>query len=145
MKSRILATLAYVIPTFPLGFFWHLTIFADYYKSLNVYRDDMVIPFGIGSMIVQGIVWSILYERLFAGSSILKGAVKFACLACPLAWSFMVLAVSAKHHMASVGGYLTIETCFMLVHYAVVSPLIAAVYARQSLPDGSAKPENASQ
>lgn len=144
MKHRILAILAYVLPTFPLGFFWHLTIFADYYKSLNVYRDDIVIPFGIGSMLIQGIVWSILDERLFAGSSILKGAVKFACLACPLAWSFMVLAVSAKHHMASVGGYLMIETCFLLVHYAVVSPLIAAVYARQCEPVAATNPENAS-
>lgn len=145
MKRRILATLAYMLPTFPLGFFWHLTIFADYYKSLNVYRDDIIIPFGIGSMFVQGIVWSILYERLFAGSSILNGAVKFASLACPLAWSFMVLAVSAKHQMTSAGSYLTIETCFVLVHYAVVSPLIAAVYARQSAPAIATDSENASQ
>lgn len=44
----------------------------------------------------------------------------------------MVLAVSAKHHMSSVSGFLLIETTFMLVHYAIVSPLIAAVYARKS-------------
>ena len=124
--------MAYMLPTFPLGFFWHLTIFADYYKSLNVYREDIVIPFGMASMLIQGFVWSIVYERLFAGSSVLKGALKFASLACPLAWSFMVLAVSAKHQMSSVSGYLMIETCFVLVHYAVVSPLIAAVYAQKN-------------
>ena len=132
MKKRILAILAYVLPTFPLGFFWHLTIFADYYKSLNVYREDIIIPFGIVSMLVQGVIWSVVYERLFAGESILRGALKFALLACPLAWSFMVLAVSAKHQMSSVSGFLLIETAFMLVHYAIVSPLIAAVYARKS-------------
>lgn len=132
MKKRILAVLAYMLPTFPLGFFWHLTIFADYYKSLHVYRDDIVIPFGIASMLIQGVIWSVVYERLFAGESIGKGALKFAALACPLAWSFMVLAVSAKHIMSSVSGYLTIETAFVLLHYAIVSPLIAAVYARKS-------------
>jgi len=132
MKKRILAVLAYMLPTFPLGFFWHLTIFADYYKSLHVYRDDIVIPFGIASMLIQGVIWSVVYERLFAGESIVKGAIKFAALACPLAWSFMVLAVSAKHIMSSVGGYLAIETAFVLLHYAIVSPLIAAVYARKS-------------
>ena len=130
MKKRILSVLAYVLPTFPLGYFWHLTIFADYYKSLNVYREDMVIPFGVTSMLIQGIVWSVVYERLFSGSSILKGALKFAALACPLGWSYMVLAVSAKHHMSSVSGYLMIETCFVLLHFAVVSPLIAAVYRK---------------
>ena len=132
MKNRIFAVLAYVLPTFPLGFFWHLTIFADYYKSLNVYRDDILIPFGIASMLIQGFIWSVLYERLFAGEPVLKGAIKFATLACPLAWSFLVLAVSAKHHMASVRGYVLIETAFVVVHYAIVSPLIAAVYTRKS-------------
>jgi hypothetical protein len=128
MKKRILAVLAYMLPTFPLGFFWHLTIFADYYKSLDVYRPNIIIPFGIISMLIQGVIWSIVYERLFAGEPIFKGAVKFAALACPLAWSFMVLAVAAKHHMASVSGFLLIETAFIIVHYAIVSPLIAAVY-----------------
>lgn len=132
MKKRLLAALAYILPTFPLGYFWHLAIFADYYKSLHVYRDDMLIPFGIGSMVIQGIVWAIIYERMFAGESIARGALKFAALACPLAWSFMVLAVSAKHQMSSVSGFLLIETGFMLVHYAIVSPLIAAVYAGSS-------------
>lgn len=131
MKKRILAILAYMIPTFPLGFFWHLTIFAGYYKSLHVYREDIVIPFGIVSMLIQGIVWSVVYERLFAGETILKGAAKFSLLACSLAWSFMVLAVSAKHQMSSVTGFLLIETAFILVQYITVSPLIAAVYSHK--------------
>lgn len=80
-------------------------------------------------MLIQGVIWSLVYRRMFAGEPVLKGAIKFASLACPLAWSFMVLAVCAKHQMSSVGGYLAIETCFMLVHYAVVSPLIAAAHA----------------
>lgn len=132
MKKRILAVLAYMLPTFPLGFFWHLTIFADYYKSLNVYREDIIVPFGITSMLIQGVIWSVIYERLFSGQPILKGAIKFAVLACPLAWSFMVLAVGAKHQMTSVNGFLLIETAFTLVQYIIVSPLIAAVYMRKS-------------
>lgn len=131
MKRRILAIVAYVFPTFLLGFFWHLKIFASFYSSLNVYREDIIIPFGVVAMFVQGGIWSVVYERLFSGEPILRGAIKFTLLACPLAWSYMVLAVSAKHHMSSVGGFLFIETAFMLVHYALVSPLIAAVYARR--------------
>ena len=130
MKRRILAALAYIIPTFPLGFFWHLTVFADYYKSLAVYREDIVIPLGVTSMVIQGIIWALIYERMFAGEPVVRGAVKFAGLAAPLAWSFMVVAVSAKHHMSSVSGYLLIESAFVALHYSVVSPLIAAVYAK---------------
>lgn len=130
MKKHILATLAYMLPTFPLGYLWHLQIFDDYYKSLQIYRDDIIIPFGIASMFIQGVIWSVIYKRLFSGEPIFMGALKFACLAALLAWSFLVLAVSAKHQMASVSGYIGIETAFVLVQYAIVSPLIAAVYRR---------------
>jgi predicted membrane protein len=131
MKKRILAVLAYVLPTFPLGYFWHLATFAEYYKSLEVYRDELIIPLGVCSMLIQGVAWSVIYERMFAGEPIWRGAMKFALLAAPIAWSFMVLAVGAKHRMASVAGFVLIETAFISVQYAVVSPLIATVYARK--------------
>ena len=124
----ILAVLAYMLPTFPLGYFWHLTLFADYYKSLRVYREDIAIPFGVLSMLVQGVIWAVIYRRLFAGDPIWRGALRFGALALPLAWSFMALAVSAKHQMTSPVAYLGIETCFTLIQYAIVSPLLAAVY-----------------
>jgi hypothetical protein len=128
-KRYALAFLAYVIPTFVLGFVWHLVAFDSYYKALQVYREDIVIPFGLLSMTVQGIVWVYLYDRLFAGESVLRGALKFGAVAAPLAWSFMVVAVAAKHHMASVSGFVLIETGFIIVHYIVVSPLIALAFA----------------
>jgi hypothetical protein len=128
MKRRLLATLAYVLPTFPLGYFWHLTVFAGFYQKLAVYRDELVIPLGILAMLVQGVVWSVLYERMFAGEPVVRGAWRFASLAAPLAWSFMAVAVAAKHHMSSVAGFMGIETAFIAVHYLTVSPLIAWIY-----------------
>ena len=135
MKKHILAVLAYMLPAFPLGFLWHLTIFDDYYKSLHVYREEIIIPFGIASMLIQGIIWSVVYKHMFSGEPILKGALKFAVLAGPLAWSFHALAVSAKHHMTSVSDYLGMETASIIVLYAIVSPLIAWVYAQRSDAD----------
>lgn len=130
MRKLILAVLAYVVPTFPLGYFWHLKIFAGYYQSLEVYRSDMIIPFGLLSMLIQGVVWAVLYRRLFAGLPVLTGALRFFALALPLAWSFMALAVSAKHRMLSPLGYLAVETAFVTLHYFIVSPLIAAVFRK---------------
>ncbi|MPZ40626.1 MAG: hypothetical protein GEU95_21760 [Rhizobiales bacterium] len=130
MATRfLLAILAYVLPTFPIGYLWHLEIFRHYYASLAVYRPDIIIPFGIASMLIQGVVWAYIYSRLFRHESVVAGAIKFAALATPLGWSYMVLAVSAKHHMSSVSGFLVIESAFIVVHYAVVSPLIALAFS----------------
>ena len=133
MRTRfLLGFLAYVLPTFPIGWFWHMTVFKSYYEGLEVYRDELMVPLGLASMTVQGIVWVYLYSRLFAGETVLRGAVKFAALAAPLAWSFMVLAVAAKHHMTSPASFVLIETGFIAFQYAVVSPLLALVFATRT-------------
>jgi hypothetical protein len=128
-RRFVFGALAYVLPTFPLGYVWHLVAFKGHYDALQVYRPDVVIPFGLVAIIIQGAIWSYLYGRLFAGEPVRRGAVKFALVAAPLAWTFMVLAVGAKHHMASVPGFVAIETAFVIVHYLVVSPLMALAYA----------------
>ena len=131
MTKHILASLAYILPTFPLGYLWHLKIFQAHYKTLGVYREDMIIPLGLLSMVIQAIVYSFIYSKMFAGLPVVEGALKFAALALPLSLSFMVLATAAKHHMTSPSGYVLIESRFVLVHYLVVSPLIAFVYRAQ--------------
>ncbi len=128
----LLAVLAYIVPTFPLGYLWHLVFFKTYYKSLAVYRPDMIIPLGVASMVIQSIIWAYLYSRLFLGEPVLRGALKFAAFAAPLAWSFLVLPIGAKHLMADVQGFVLIETAFVAVQYLIVSPLIALAFARKA-------------
>ena len=79
MTTRfLLAALAYIVPTFPLGYLWHLVIFKNYYASLLVYRPDMAFSLGVTSMAIQSVIWAYLYNRLFSGEPVLRGAVKFA-------------------------------------------------------------------
>ena len=125
----LLGVLAFVLPTMPLGLLWHLTVFRQRYASLEVYRGDMIIPFGIASMVIQGVVWATLYAKLFAGESILAGAVKLAALAAPLAWSFAVLPIAAKHRMNSVRSFVALESGFTILQYLIVSPLIALAFS----------------
>lgn len=128
MSQLILASLAYILPTFPLGYFWHLKFFQAQYRKLEVYREDMLIPLGFLSMGIQGFVYAYLYSRMFAGLPVLEGALRFAAIGLPLSLSFMVFATAAKHHMKSPFRYIRIETGFVVLHYLVVSPLIALVY-----------------
>jgi hypothetical protein len=139
MTTRfLLAALAYIVPTFPLGYLWHLVIFKRYYDSLLVYRPDIIIPLGVASMVIQSILWAYLYARLFFGEPVLRGALKFAALAFPLAWSFLVLPIGAKHLMADVTGFVLIETAFVAVQYLLVSPLIALAFAYRRAPQAAA-------
>jgi len=128
-KSFWLAVLAYLVPTFPLGYFWHLSIFADRYHQLAMYRDEVLIPLGLASMIVQALLFAWAYPRLFGGApSWRRGALGFGLVFGTLAWSLAVLPVAAKYRMASVAEFMALETAFTLLQFAVVSPLIALAW-----------------
>jgi hypothetical protein len=122
---------AYVLPSFPVGYGWHLVLFAPMYHDLAIYRDDVIIPFGLLSMFIQGAVFSWVYPRVFADRSpVLKNGLLYGLGIALLSWSFTTLAVGAKHVMTSVPTYLALETGFTLVQFAVVGPLIALAYRK---------------
>lgn len=129
-KSFWLAVLAYLLPTFPLGYFWHLVTFADQYHRLAMYRDDVIIPLGLTSMAIQALLFAWAYPRLFGADTAqwLRGALRFGIFFGALAWSFAVLPVAAKYRMSSVQDFLVLETAFTIVQFLIVSPLIALAY-----------------
>ena len=131
MMRYVPAVLAYLIPTFALGFVWHLVLFQSYYEALAIYRHDVIIPFGFLSMLIQAVFFAWVYDKAFAGrdGSVMSRAMVYAVAGAALSWSFTTLAVAAKNLMASVPDYLLIETAFTAVQWIMVGPLTALAYA----------------
>jgi len=129
-KSFWLAMVAYIVPTFALGYFWHLVAFHEAYERLALYRAEVIIPIGIASMLIQGVFFAWAYPRLFSTQreAWLASALRFFGVFSALAWSFTTLPVAAKYHMSSVPEFLKLETAFTLLQFAVVSPFIALAY-----------------
>jgi hypothetical protein len=121
---------AYLVPTFPIGFFWHLAWFEKNYQALGIYRPDVIIPFGFAAILVQGAIFSWMYPRLFAQAhgAVLKNGLLYGLCLAVLSWSFTTLAVAAKHPMTSVVDYMVLETGFTVVQFMIVGPLIALAY-----------------
>lgn len=125
MKRYLLPLLAYLVPTFTLGYVWHLVLFRSYYEALAIYRPDVIIPFGFLSMLIQAGIFAWMYDKAFteAGGSVLSRTLRYGGVCASLSWSFTTLAVSAKNVMASVPDYLLIETAFTIAQWALVAPL----------------------
>lgn len=128
-----LGVAAYLLPTFPIAYVWHLVVFAPQYDALAIYRPDPIIPFGLTSMVIQGIVFSWAYPRLLParGRSLLKPGLMYGAALAVLSWSFTTLAVAAKNVMTSIPDYVLLETGFTIVQFAIVGPLIALAYRRE--------------
>jgi hypothetical protein len=101
IKRFSLGVLAYLMPTFALGFVWHLVLFERYYEELAIYRKDIIIPFGFLSMLLQAIIFAWIYAKTFARRSgtLLSRSLAYAALGAVLSWSFTTLAVAAKNLM----------------------------------------------
>lgn len=132
MNKRIaIGALCYLIPTFALGFVWHLVAFKGYYDALGVYRQDVIIPFGFLSMSIQALLFAWIYARVFASWSDTRSrALGYAAFGGVLSWSFTTIAVAAKNVMSSVPDYLLIESGFTLAQWLVVGPLTALLVRR---------------
>jgi hypothetical protein len=117
------------VPSFVIAYPWHLTVFAPAYRELAMYRDDVIVPFGLLSMLIQGAAFSWVYPRVFAERrSVLKNGLAYGLMIGLLSWSFTTLAVAAKNVMTSVPIYLALETGFTLLQFVVVGPLIALAH-----------------
>jgi hypothetical protein len=129
-RSFWLGIAAYLVPTFPIAYAWHLVVFAPAYDALGIYRPDPIIPFGFASMLIQAIAFALAYPRLFPGrgSAILKPGLTYGLALAVLSWSFTTLAVAAKNIMTSVPTYIQLETGFTLLQFLFVGPLIALAY-----------------
>jgi len=130
MRRFVLGVLAYLVPTFALGFVWHLVLFENYYRALHIYRDDIIIPLGFLSMLIQAALFAWMYEKVFDGStgSFASRSLGYGVLGAVLSWSFTTLAVAAKNLMSSVPYYLLIETGFTLAQWLMVAPLTALAF-----------------
>lgn len=133
MARLTLGAVAYIVPTFAIAIVWHLFAFADVYQTLQVYRDDKIVPFGFAAMTIQGFLYALVYAKAFADGTVISGALRFGAAAAALAWSYTVAAVAAKHPMTSIADYVAIETAFTAVQFAVASPLMALALARRTV------------
>ena len=135
-KRYTLGALAYLVPTFALGFVWHLLLFKEYYESLAIYRVDIIIPLGFLSMLVQSVLFAWIYDRMFAPARapIAPSILKYALLGALVSWSFTTLAVGAKNVMSSVPRFMVIETAFTIVQWLIVAPLTAVAFRAAAEP-----------
>lgn len=130
-KRIVTGALCYLIPTFALGFVWHLVAFKGYYDALEIYRKDVIIPFGLLSMTLQGALFAWVYERIFSQWSYVRSrALGYAAFGAVLSWSFTTIAVAAKNIMSSVPAYLLIESGYTLVQWLMVGPLTVLLLRR---------------
>ncbi|MBI3291975.1 MAG: DUF1761 domain-containing protein [Elusimicrobia bacterium] len=125
------ATLGYAVVTLVLGMIWHFVWFHNLYHQLGIYnRQEPIIPLGMLSMLIQGLVLAYLYPFFYkAGHPITQG-ITYGLLMGLYMYSVSTLANAAKIVVAPISTWLGIQALFHAVQFVLAGALIGLAYGR---------------
>jgi len=132
----IVGAIGYLVVTFPLAYAWHLVAFKSTYDRLGyISRDEPIIAFGFGAIVLQGLLLAIVYPQLCRGKGVASGAMNFFVLMGGYHWTAHVLAEAAKHQIAPLPTWFAIESGYLAIQFALGGLWFALVNRSTSQPE----------
>lgn len=130
-KKILFAALGYLLVSFALGASWHFAFFPEVYHGFGIYnRADPIIPLGVLSMVLQGLVMAVLYPRWYRGETPLAAGVKFGLLMGLFLFSVSTIANAAKIDVKGLGDFLLIQAAFHALQFAAAGAVFGLVFGR---------------
>ena len=109
MKRHILAVIGYIAATFATQATSHFLLFREHYAAVSYMKSEPVFALGITSMIIQGIIISVVFANSrFSGKTIFD-ALKLTWLFGAFLFSYIGLAEAAKYTVPSIPSWIGVE------------------------------------
>ena len=126
-----MATVSYVVLTMAVAYPWHMIWFHDLYVNLGAYtRAEPIIPLGMLSMLVQGIVIAYLYPFFYRGGDPIVQGVIFSLIVGLVVYSVMGFAMAAKVDINPISTYLVYNAIFQFIQYLVTGIALGIIYGK---------------
>jgi hypothetical protein len=130
LKSA-LAVLAYVVPSMLLAVPWHLHWFKQDYQDFGIYtRADPIIPLGLATMLIQGVVLAVIYPRWYRGGAPAAAGIRFGLLLGLFLYSVATLATLAKAEVSDPWRFILLSGVFHAIQFTVAGAGIGLVFGR---------------
>jgi hypothetical protein len=128
MIKIILGALAYILPSMPLGYFWHLTVFKKQYDKWQYFPSDRSVPLAFIAMVIQGTILSVAYALLPIEHTSVANIFAFAVIMGIFFWSRVVVPSMAQYPTTRTPGFFFLETAYLVSQYALFGALLYVVY-----------------
>jgi hypothetical protein len=133
-KKFTLAVIGFVVTSFALAAPWHLIWFHDKYVAMGAFtRGEPIMPFGVLTMILQGVVFAYFYPLFYkhkgGGHPAYRG-IQFSLFMGLTVWTVMVLATAAKFNIEPVVDFVILGTAFQILQFVFVGLTLGTIYGR---------------
>ena len=142
MRSRAPATvlvtvLAYVVTTFAVQGTSHFVINKDHYAAISIMRAEPVIAMGIASMVIQGLIFALLFPTFNRGGNAVRNGLVFSWTIGGFLASYIALGEAGKYAIPSIPSWFVVETAVAAVQYSVFGALLGLIHRSPSTPAGA--------
>ena len=128
MIKIILGALAYIIPSMPFGYYWHLRVFKKNYDKWQFFGTAPSVPLAFTAMVIQGIILSVVYARLPIEHTSVLNIFTFVSIMGIFFWSRVVIPSMASNVPARTIGFFFLETTYLVGQYALFGAFLCIVY-----------------
>lgn len=130
-KFLLLATLVYFLLSMVIAVPWHFVWFKELYHSFGIYnREPPVVPLGMLSMLIQGLVLGYLYPGFPKSGAPLFDGIKFGLVMGAFLFSVSTLANVAKIQVSSIGNFIIVQAAFHFIQFVLAGAAIGLLYQK---------------
>ena len=130
MTRILLAAAGYVVIVFPLALAWHLELFEEKYQTFGYFTGEPNVLVGLAAVVIQGVVLSLIYPLFRSGQAGFVRAFQFAGLMGLFFWTSHVLALVAKQNVPNAGGFIVMETAYLVAQFGLFALALGWIYRR---------------
>ena len=127
-----LTVVAYVLTTFAVQGTSHFAINADHFAAIPIMRAEPLVPLGITSMLIQGLIFAWLYPVYANGASTLRKSIVFSWLIGGFLASYIVLGEAGKYAIPSLSSWIAVEASAALVQYTLFGVWLGLIHRTAS-------------
>ncbi len=127
----VLTVLAYVVSTFAVQGASHFAINTAHYAAIPIMRTDPVIPMGIASMVIQGLIFAMLFPTFARGAATVWKGVTFSWTLGAFLASYIVLGEAGKYAIPSIPSWIAVEGSVAFVQYTLLGVLLGLIHRRR--------------
>ena len=128
----VLTVTAYVLTTFGVQGTSHFVINASHYANIPIMRTEPLVPMGLASMVVQGLIFAWLFPTFNRGGPTIRNGVVFSCTLGGFLASYIVLGEAGKYAIPSIGSWIAVEGSAALVQYVVFGLVLGLLHRRSN-------------
>lgn len=124
----VLTVVAYVLTTFAVQGTSHFAINADHFAAIPIMRAEPMVPLGIASMVIQGLILAWLYPVYAAGTSSVRRGIAFSWMIGGFLASYIVLGEAGKYAIPSVPAWIAVEASAAFVQYTLFGVWLGLIH-----------------